>query len=348
MRMVFDAQVKKSFGRLYSKTVGELVRLTPLSEGATDSPHSTAMDDIVEHPRPSRSTVMAGGVEHRVTTMVVRSEALARTEERAGHGWRRLDERFVKGTHWLEEGWLPPSQSTGPLLYLQGSQWLSNADWLAQVAALDVGEYLPIDGIPPPPSPQPPPALSSAPRPASPLATGSGVGPPKRIKRSRGSRSRSNSSTEVKRTRGRGRFGEIKEDRTARRLESQGAKGQPASVVLNVPADAMASTQLPSAPIKGQEHARSVVISKEGLHGPPPARRGRARPLTATGPIMRMTVTTNSPPQSLEQRMRALDPVTQKQWLDRMDAERTAAGLKAKDAAGGADRGSSPSVPARL
>ena len=91
-----------------------------------------------------------------------------------------------------------------------------------------------------------------------------------------------------------------------------------------------------------------MVISKEGPHVPPLARRGRTKPMTAPGPSMRMTVTTNSPPQSLEQRIKALDPATQKQWLDRMDAERTAAGLKVKDAAGGADRGSSPSVPARL
>ena len=58
----------------------------------------TAMKDILEHPRVARSTVNSGGVEHRVTTMVVGSEALARFEERAGHGWRRVDERFVKGT----------------------------------------------------------------------------------------------------------------------------------------------------------------------------------------------------------------------------------------------------------
>ncbi len=54
------------------------------------------------------------------------------------------------------------------------------------------------------------------------------------------------------------------------------------------------------------------------------------------------------PPQSLKQRIRALDTVTQKQWLDTMNAERTAAGRGRKDAAGGANRGTSFSVPARL
>ncbi len=122
-----------------------------------------------------------------------------------------------------------------------------------------------------------------------------------------------------------------------------GVRGQSAPIILNVPADAMAPAKLPPAAPKGQEQARLVVISKAGPHVPPASRRGRPHV-----PGMRKVVTSNSPPQSLEQRLRALDPATQQQWLERMDAERTGAEPKARDGAGGADRGSSPSVSARL
>ena len=116
MRQVYDAQVRKQFGRLHSRTLGTMVRLSLMSEEESSTPRfATAMDDILELPRLARSKVHAGGKEHRVMTMVVKTEAAARAEERAGLGWRRLDARFVKGTHWLEEGWLPQNQSTGSL-----------------------------------------------------------------------------------------------------------------------------------------------------------------------------------------------------------------------------------------
>ena len=199
-----------------------------------------------------------------------------------------------------------------------------------------------MDGIPPPPSPQPPQAVDVAVKPISPPAGGMGGGLPKKTKRSRGSRSRSNSSAETKRIKGRGRHGETRDERIARRLEVHGARGH-APIILNVPADEMAPSQLPPAAPKAQEQARSVVISKTGFHGPPAPRRGRPH---AAG--MRKVVTSNSPPQSLEQRLRALDPATQQQWLERMDAERTGAGPKGNDGAGGAGRGLLPSVSARL
>ncbi len=200
-----------------------------------------------------------------------------------------------------------------------------------------------MDGILPPPSPQPLQAGGLAAGPTSPPALGMGGGQSKKTKRSRGSRSRSNSSAEAKRTKGRGRHGETRDERASRRLEVHGVRGQSIPIILNVPADAMAPAQLPPAASNAQDQARSVVISKTGFHVQPASRRGRPH---ASG--MRKVGTSNSPPQSLEQRLRALDPATQQQWLERMDAERTGAGLNVKDGAGGADRGSSPSVPARL
>ena len=63
---------------------------------------------------------------------------------------------------------------------------------------------------------------------------------------------------------------------------------------------------------------------------------------------MRMTVTTNSPPQSLEQRLKGLPPLVQKQWIDRIEAERVAEAAKAKVAAQvGAGGGGGSSGPAR-
>ena len=93
MRHVYDAQVRKQFGRLHSRTLGTLVRLSPMPEEVSNPRFATALADVLELPRLARSKVHAGGKEHRVMTMVVKSEALARAEERGGLGWRRLDAR---------------------------------------------------------------------------------------------------------------------------------------------------------------------------------------------------------------------------------------------------------------
>ena len=121
----------------------------------------TAMKDILEHPRVARSTVNSGGVEHRVTTMVVGSEALARFEERAGHGWRRVDERFVKGTRRpmhvrteLRRADFPRRSQLDRYHTCKApaSDYPMQTGLHSCERPLDSEEYLQADGIPPPPS----------------------------------------------------------------------------------------------------------------------------------------------------------------------------------------------------
>ena len=119
----------------------------------------------------------------------------------------------------------------------------------------------------------------------------------------------------------------------------------PAAVILTVPTHLMAPapqanvTQMPMASGRTVEFARGASLS-EGATKPKPRPKGAA--------ALRMTLNTDSPPRSLEQRLKGLPPLVQKQWIDRIEAERVAEAVKAKVAAQvGAGGGGGSSGPAR-
>ena len=172
-------------------------------------------------------------------------------------------------------------------------------------------------------------------------------------KRNRASRSRSNLNGEIKKRRGRGRWGLTMADRVvpdeAARVASNGGGGDsppgPVAVTLTVPTHLMApapqadDTQVPMASGRTVEFSGGAPLSGG-------ATKPRPRPKGA--PALRMTLNTDSPPRSLEQRLKGLPPLVQKQWIDRIEAERVSEAAKVKAVAQvGAGGGGGSSGPAR-